>query len=80
MNIERTHMTWSIEQSPGRCPICGSETILILPSIHWIPAEGDAGTAQQEAYNRDQEIEVPEEISGHWCEKCDMLCSLSLNT
>lgn len=67
------HLTWSRESAEGRCPDCGSHTILATSLATW------------EIHSDDDEIdgdgvEVDEEVSGHFCRECGKLTSLSLNT
>lgn len=64
-----THLTWSIEVGDSRCPECNDETILIVAPSQWYTADGEADP-----------VEVYEEVTGHYCQKCGKLVSLSLNT
>ena len=68
----KTHITWSIETEQGKCPGCGTETLLVLPFRIW--------AIQDSPDDEDSDIEVDEDVSGHFCAKCHQLTSLSLNT
>lgn len=78
MKIKRTHLTWSAENNE-KCPSCRCLTVLVTPMASWnIHEDGyreQGGKAELPDY-----AEVGEEISGHWCPKCQRLTSLSLNT
>lgn len=65
------HLTWSIEKA-NLCPKCGGETVLIVASMLW-GINGDNG------YDG-EDVEVHEEVTGHYCKLCQLLVSLSLNT
>lgn len=62
-----THFTWSIENS-GCCPKCGKETTLIVAPSCWYVHLGDG------------EVEVDDEKTAHYCNTCQSLTSLSVNT
>lgn len=68
----KTHFTWSIEKNDS-CPLCGSAPVLIT-SAAWEVDYEDVGEGE------DSTVEVYEEVSGHYCLKCKVLISLSLNT
>ena len=61
----------------SRCNACGEKTILVLPHGDWL--------ADEEPYKNGEPIELEEraiwvgEVSGHFCQKCNMLVSLSYN-
>jgi hypothetical protein len=69
----RTHFTWSVENN-GKCPECGQKTVLISVPLSW---DTDYNTRKA---NQPQEVEVSDEVTGHYCLKCQRLRSLSLNT
>lgn len=73
--MARTHITWSVEKTVGRCPTCDNPTMLITPCVSW-------NVDQDEDVPRDlpDEVEVYDEVSAHYCERCDRITSLSLNT
>jgi hypothetical protein len=75
------HITWSIEKG-DRCPGCEGETVLLVAISEMRIAEGDEDTFQDKFYqnNPDGFVEVPEEISGHFCPGCQRLVSLSMNS
>lgn len=63
-----------METHDGRCPKCGSETILVTAPLVW-------GVDEDNPKNdEDGAVEVYDEVSGHFCPKCRRLRSLSLNT
>jgi len=68
-----THVTWSIESHDGKCLYCGGDTVLICSPQHWSAYEDE-----EQAFP--DGIELREEITGHYCDKCGKLTSLSLNT
>jgi Zn ribbon nucleic-acid-binding protein len=65
--MEKTHLTWSIERG-GKCPTCNGATRLVIAPRHWRDAD------------EDEEHELYDEVSGHFCPSCHTLVSLSLNT
>lgn len=67
-----THFTWSIERSE-HCPKCLGEVVLVVSKGGWFiyDSKGEA---------TDDEAEIDEEVTGHWCPECLLLTSLSLNT
>jgi len=61
-----------------RCSRCKSKTILVSPFSAW--------QVDSEPFKSGEEIELEDgdeicvdEVSGHFCKKCDMLTSLSYN-
>lgn len=68
----RTHFTWSIEVGREKCPTCDRKTILVIAPTYW--------RADQEDCPEEDDIEVHDEVTGHYCESCERLVSLSLNT
>lgn len=68
----RTHFTWCLEQCDQCCPTCKSKTVLVSPGLYW--------HVDYEADPEENEVELREEITGHFCLKCLKLTSLSLNT
>lgn len=71
---QQTHVTWSIERD-GRCPSCRVVTILVsAPSLWSVPDQERTPKPLPDV------ADVHEEITGHWCPKCERLVSLSLNT
>ena len=70
----RTHPTWSLEYGDGKCPRCASATVLVTPFSSW---NVDCEDLSDDV---DDCVEVHDEVSGHYCTKCERLVSLSLNT
>lgn len=68
----RNHLTWSVETHDGKCPECNVETVLVNAPSYWMP----------DNHGRDSgdDVEVVDEVTGHYCPKCKRLRSLSLNT
>ena len=67
------HLTWSDEKENDVCE-CGEKTILVSfgsPSID---------TEDPRCDELGEWLEIPEELTGHFCLKCNKLTSLSLNT
>lgn len=79
----RTHVTWSIETPDGKCPFCRTETLFVVCRGCWETVEDQVDHAGNPILIppafRDG-VEVHDEVSGHWCGKCEKLVSLSLNT
>ena len=79
----RTHLTWSIEHPTGECPFCGDKTVLVIASSLWTADEEAAieavGHERYENELRDG-VSVEDELTGHFCQSCSKLVSLSLNT
>ncbi len=70
----RNHLTWSVETPGGKCPKCNTKTILIIAPLNWnIDDDGDN-------IDNDGDVEVRDEVTGHFCPQCERLRSLSLNT
>lgn len=65
------HVTWSDEVGDGHCPKCGEKTVLIVAPCEW--AEDNDGQGGLD-------VQVHDEVTGHYCRKCGRLRSLSLNT
>ena len=77
MKAKRTHLTWS-EEKNGKCPSCRCLTVLVTAPASWnIHEDGREQCGKTELPDY---AEIAEEISGHWCPKCQRLTSLSLNT
>lgn len=79
----RTHFTWSIEHPRGECPFCGDKTVLIIaPGLWDVDEESTIETVGEDRYDNEliDGVTVHEELTGHYCPKCDKLVSLSLNT
>jgi hypothetical protein len=74
----RTHLTWSVEKD-GKCPKCRSLTVLITAQGHRTIHE-DGYREQGGKRELPDYASVDEEVSGHWCPKCQRITSLSLNT
>lgn len=77
----RTHFTWSIEHPRGECPFCGDKTVLLVAPGLWDAVEDSEGMTeeryQEEFYDG---VTIHDELTGHYCGKCEKLVSLSLNT
>jgi hypothetical protein len=68
----KTHFVWSVETSTGNCPHCNEHTVLVIAPSSWrIDSEDDPG---------EEDVEICEELTGHYCLKCCKLTSLHLNT
>jgi hypothetical protein len=68
-----THLTWSIEVGDNQCPDCKVDTVLVVAPLDW--------SVDQEGRKYEGEYAtVHDEVTGHWCPKCERLRSLSLNT
>lgn len=70
----RTHFAWSIESPDDGCPVCGTKTVLLIAPLYW------SVDCEDREEDDDVDAEVTEEVTGHYCRKCQRLCSLSLNT
>ena len=68
----KTRCGWSIETPDGRCPICDSESVLVVPCPHWVVVDCPV--------DAEPEVAVHDEVSAHYCRHCESLVSLSLNT
>ncbi len=82
MKQPRTHFTWSIERG-DKCPCCGSLTLLVIAPLVWRTDSEANEEYMKRKRTKDEPTEEPEvndEITGHWCPKCQHLCSISLNT
>lgn len=56
------------------CPTCSAQTILIHSSAVF-------GVADDDKYREFPDgIETELEISGHWCQKCRVVTSLTINS
>jgi hypothetical protein len=61
----------------SRCNTCGEKTILVFPCGEWI--------ADDEPYKNGEQMELEEsefdvgEVTGHFCQTCNILVSLSYN-
>jgi ribosomal protein S27AE len=80
----RTHFTWSVEHPRGECPFCGDKTMLLVAPGFWDADEEAAIEAIgeqrfEEEYKYDG-VAIHDELTGHYCGKCEKLVSLSLNT
>ena len=64
------HLTWS-DECVDKCPLCGGPTKLIVNSNAW--------HTDYESDPYESEVHTAEELTGHYCQKCARLCSLSLN-
>lgn len=82
MTAVRTHFTWSIEHPRGVCPFCGEKTVLVIASKLWeVDEESARETVGDDEYEQLQDgLTIDDEIVGHFCNTCDRLTSLSLNT
>lgn len=75
----RTHVTWSIDEA-NRCPSCGEKTALIIAPPYWRTDSEAFESGERAPKNFPEEVEVHDEITGHYCMECERLVSLSLNT
>ena len=79
----RTHLVWSIEGPNNTCPQCGNTTVLVIAPEHWIVNEDSALAAVGEKrYENEfaEGVSVYDELTGHYCGRCERLVSLHLNT
>lgn len=60
------------EKDDNSCTICGTKTILIFPVSEWDVDEN----AHEELPDR---VYVSDEITAHYCNKCEKVTSLSFN-
>lgn len=66
--MTKTYLHWSREREPYRCPICNDTTVLLIVPNIWHDVDFS-----------DQEYEIAEEITGHYCQTCRRLISLTIN-
>jgi len=76
----KTHLNWSIEKN-GKCPKCRKPTVLVIARM-WC---ADSEQPEYEKATADKTlagelVNIEEEVTGHWCPKCQRLLSLCLNT
>ncbi len=81
--MSKQHVTWSRETHDLRCPGCGGETVLVIFS-QGVEVD-EASTTERIGPLRYEELfscglDLNDELTGHVCADCEMLCSLSLNT
>lgn len=70
------HLTWSIETN-DKCPQCAGEVVIVTPGATWRTHESEDDEGALIA--REATADVGEDISGHYCQRCGILTSLSLN-
>lgn len=70
----RTRLHFSDEHRDVVCPTCSSQTILIHSSDVFQVADDDKCREFHAG------IETELEISGHWCPKCHVVTSLTINS
>lgn len=75
------HLAWSIENN-GRCPECNGETLVVDAFNEMKIIVTDNSPFQRRYYEEsgDGVVEIAEEISGHYCPKCQKLTSLYFNS
>jgi hypothetical protein len=73
MKTHLTWSTWSAETGPESCPTCNGPTVLVMPYPMWDVRDEDGEPIEND------EVEIAEEVSGHYCRVCRKLTSLSLN-
>jgi hypothetical protein len=74
------HTTWSMETN-GECPNCAIPTVLVVASAWFAGSEQpEYEKATGDKTVAGEYVSVDEEVTGHWCPKCQRLVSLSLNT
>ena len=81
------HANFEFGESDGRCDHCDSRTVLVSfygnASVDQEPFE--SGEYSEDSPESKQGIEIPDdvyvddEISGHYCIKCDALTTLCIN-
>lgn len=72
------HLTWSAESPRGKCPHCNSTTLLAIAPRCW-DIDCDSAAAAGREYAFYEGVEIDAEITGHWCDECRLLVSVSVN-
>ena len=67
-------LTWNEHAKRGECPGCDGVTVLVVAPITW---EVDEESVLAGEYP--DGIEVNAEVTGHWCDECQRLVSISVN-
>lgn len=64
------------------CTACGEKVMLIsAPPIWYVDSEAyKAEENTERRYEVPEEVEIGEEITAHWCNKCEVITSLSFNS
>lgn len=62
------------------CNACGSKTMLIFAGSCWWSVDSEAFKAGEPSEDAPDCVEIGEEITAHYCDKCGEITSLSLNT
>ena len=84
-----THLTSTFGESPnGKCRTCGAPVILICAPTCWDvdrdsyrelhPPQHDDEDADDDDDVIDS-LEIDAEVTGHWCETCGEMTSISFN-
>ena len=72
------HITVCNEKNEA-CGDCGGPVILIVAPHVWEIADPENAAKVVGESDSIDCVEVSEELSGHYCPKCERLCSLSFN-
>ena len=67
------HFAIEIGEQDGKCRECGEPTVLIAPWSEWRVDSPDKGEF-------DDKIEINEEVTAHYCTKCDIVTGFWINT
>lgn len=61
------------------CLACGAKTILVSAPMSW-SVDGEPYKADEQIELDFEDVELSEEVTGHWCEQCNKLTSLAFNS
>jgi hypothetical protein len=67
------HITIQVRESAGLCELCGTPTVLVKPEFWKIDSDDCAD-------DDDGVREIADELTAHYCEICDKITSISLNS
>lgn len=73
----RFHQNTEFGETNGRCNACGSKTALVVAYPEWSYDSEPFEDGKQE--EMDGEAHVGDEVTGHYCPKCERLTSLAFN-
>lgn len=66
------HFAIELNEQDGKCVKCGEQTLLIAPWLLW--------RLDSEDNEFDEEVEISEEVTAHYCKKCDIVTGFWINT
>lgn len=66
------HFAIEIYENWGKCRKCGEQTLLIAPWSTWQLDSGDD--------EFDDEVEISEEVTAHYCKGCNLITGFWINT